>query len=71
MKLVDAHVHLSDREYAGKTDVLVEDAKSADVVALVTNAIDYETSIGALKLREKNPELIHVALGIHPWSKRP
>jgi TatD DNase family protein len=68
MKLVDAHCHLSDKEYEGKVDVLVADAKSADVVALVTNAMDYETSVGALKLREMYPELIHVALGIHPWN---
>ncbi len=68
MKLVDAHVHLSDKGYAGQTDILVSDAKESGVVALVTNAMDYETSIGALKLRQKNPELIHVALGIHPWN---
>jgi TatD DNase family protein len=68
MKLVDAHVHLSDKEYNGQADVLVADAKAADVIALVTNAMDYESSIGALKLRGKNPELIYVALGIHPWN---
>ncbi|HTY75021.1 MAG TPA: TatD family hydrolase [Candidatus Nanoarchaeia archaeon] len=68
MKLVDAHCHLSDKEYEGKADVLVEDAKNADVVALVTNAMDFESSIGALKLKEIYPNLIHVALGIHPWN---
>ncbi len=68
MKFIDAHVHLSDKGYEGQTDILVQDAKNADVVALVTNAMDYETSVGALKLRERNPELIHVALGIHPWN---
>jgi TatD DNase family protein len=68
MKLIDAHVHLSDPQYSGHTDMLVQDAKNSDVVALVTNAMDYATSIEALKLQEKNPELIHVALGIHPWN---
>ncbi|MCW4018393.1 MAG: TatD family hydrolase [Candidatus Bathyarchaeota archaeon] len=68
MKLVDAHVHLSDPQYMGKTDALIEDAKTADVVALVSNAMDYATSIEALKIREANPELVHVALGIHPWN---
>jgi TatD DNase family protein len=68
MKLVDAHVHLSDKEYSGQTDSLVEDAKTADVIALVSNAMDYESGIMALKLKEKNPDLIHVALGIHPWN---
>ncbi len=68
MKIVDAHVHLSDKEYSGHTDELVEDAKSAGALALVSNAMDYETCIGALKLRDRNPELIYVALGIHPWN---
>ena len=68
MKLVDAHVHLSDKEYNGRTDMLVADAKAANVAALVSNAMDYESSVEALKLRQKNPELIHVALGIHPWN---
>ena len=68
MKLVDAHIHLSDPEYAGHTDELVADAKNSGVVALVSNAMDFATSIEALRLAEKNPELIHVALGIHPWN---
>jgi TatD DNase family protein len=68
MKLVDAHVHLSDAQYSGQTDMLVQDAKESEVVALVTNAMDYATSIEALRLKHKNPELIHVALGIHPWN---
>ena len=50
MKLVDAHVHLSDVEYAKCTDELVADAKDSNVVALVSNSMDYETSIGSLKL---------------------
>ncbi len=68
MKLVDAHVHLSDAQYAGQTDMLVQDAKDSNVVALVTNAVDYVTSLEALRLEQKNPELIQVALGIHPWN---
>ncbi|XES76764.1 MAG: TatD family hydrolase [Candidatus Bathyarchaeia archaeon] len=68
MKLVDAHIHLTDPQYAGHTDMLIEDAKSSGLVALVTNAMDYDTSIEALKLQEQNPKLVYVALGIHPWN---
>jgi Tat protein secretion system quality control protein TatD with DNase activity len=50
MKLVDAHIHLSDAEYAKITDELVAEAKSANVVALVSNSMNFETSIGSLKL---------------------
>jgi TatD DNase family protein len=68
MKLVDAHTHLSDPQYAGQADMLVEDAKNAGVRALVTNAMDFESSIEALKIAAKHPDTVHVALGIHPWN---
>ena len=68
MKLIDAHIHLSDAEYDKITDDLVAEAKSADVVALVSNSMDLETSIGSLKLAEKHPLTVYAALGIHPWN---
>jgi TatD DNase family protein len=68
MKLVDAHIHLSDPEYTGHIDELVADAKNAGVVAMVSNAMDLATSIEALRLAEKHSELVHAALGIHPWN---
>jgi TatD DNase family protein len=68
MKLVDAHIHLSDAEYAKITDELVTDAKRSNVVALVSNSMDFETSIGSLKLAEKHPSTVYPALGIHPWN---
>ena len=66
MKLIDAHVHLSDAEYAKRTDELVADATNSNVVALVSNSMDLETSIGSLKLSEKYPNVVYPALGIHP-----
>jgi TatD DNase family protein len=68
MKLVDAHIHLSDAEYAKITDELVAEAKRSNVVALVSNSMDFETSIGSLKLAEKHPGAVYPALGIHPWN---
>lgn len=68
MKLVDAHVHLSDAEYDKHTDDLIVDAKNSGVVALVSNSMDLHTSIESLKLAEKHPGLVYVALGIHPWN---
>jgi TatD DNase family protein len=68
VKFIDAHVHLSDKEYSGHAEMLVEDAIAANVVALVSNAMDFETSIKALELRRQHPQLIYVALGIHPWN---
>ena len=68
MKLTDAHIHLSDLEYAKTTDELVTEAKNSNVVALVSNSMDLETSIGNLKLAEKYPGTVYPALGIHPWN---
>ncbi len=68
LRLVDAHVHLSDAQYIGQTDFLVQDAKESSVVALVSNAMDYETSKETLRLKQKHPNMVYAALGIHPWN---
>lgn len=68
MKLIDAHVHLSDSEYVGHVDELIADAKAADITALVTNSMDLKTCQNDIKLAEKYPSLVYPALGIHPWN---
>lgn len=68
LKLVDAHIHLSDAEYGEHTEELVADAKSSGVVALVSNSMDLQTSIQSLKLAEKYAGLVYAALGVHPWN---
>jgi len=68
MKLIDAHIHLSDTEYTAHTEELVADAKNSNVQALVSNSMDLETSIRTLKLAEKYPSTVYAALGIHPWN---
>ncbi len=68
MKFVDAHVHLSDMEYRGKVETLIEDAQKAHVVALVSNSMNYESNISTLQIAQQNPNLVYAALGIHPWN---
>ncbi len=68
MKLVDAHIHLSDPEYAQCTDELILEANNSGVKALVSNATDLETSLGTLQLAKNNPDTVHAAIGIHPWN---
>ena len=68
MKFVDAHVHLSAKEYAGDIDEIIAEAKDSNVVALVSNSMDYETSVGSLRLAETYPRMVYAALGIHPWN---
>ncbi len=68
MKFVDAHIHLSDPEYNGKIPTLIEEAKLAGIVAIVSNSMNLETSKANLKLAEEQPRLVYAALGIHPWN---
>lgn len=68
MKLVDVHIHLSDKEYSGNVGELITDAQSAGVKALVSNSVDLETSIDTLSLAEEFPRLVYPALGIHPGN---
>lgn len=68
MKLTDAHIHLSDAEYAHVIEELVLDAKNANVTALISNSMDLETSIKSIALAERYPGLVYAALGIHPWN---
>jgi TatD DNase family protein len=68
MKFVDAHIHLSDAKYLERVQELVAEAKESNVVALVSNSMDLETSISSLKLAERYPGEVYSALGIHPWN---
>jgi TatD DNase family protein len=68
MKFVDAHIHLSDEEYANCVEEIVSEARKANVVALVSNSMDLKTSIESLKLAEKYKGMVYAALGIHPWN---
>lgn len=68
MKFVDAHIHLSDKEYNGKVEPIIEDTRKSDVIALVSNSMNYESSILSLQLAQQNPGWVYAALGIHPWN---
>ena len=70
MKFVDAHIHLSDSDYAQNVGEIVEDAKQLGVFALVANAMDLESSRRSLKLAEEYPDHVYAALGIHPWNTK-
>jgi len=68
MRFVDAHVHLSDPEYGGRVDEIMEEAKRAGIVAMVSNSMNLESCRGSLKLAEEHGGLVFAALGIHPWN---
>jgi TatD DNase family protein len=67
VRFVDAHIHLSDEEYSGRTEEIIAEAKNANVVALVSNSMDLKTSIANLELAERHAGMVYAALGVHPW----
>ena len=68
MKFVDAHIHLSDPEYNQKVAYIIEEAKRCNVVALVSNSMNLETSARSIQLAKENAGFVYAAIGIHPWS---
>lgn len=68
MRFVDAHIHLSDEEYAKCIDEIISEAKNVNVVALVSNSMDFKTSEESLRLTEKYKGMVYAALGVHPWN---
>ncbi|MCW4034470.1 MAG: TatD family hydrolase [Candidatus Bathyarchaeota archaeon] len=70
MRFIDAHIHLADEDYAQNIEKVVEEAKQANVVGLVANAMDLNTSRKSLELAAKFPGHLYAALGIHPWNTK-
>jgi TatD DNase family protein len=68
LKFVDAHIHLSDEEYYGCIDEVLQETKDSKVVALVSNSMDLKTSVKSLELAEQFKGTVYAALGIHPWA---
>jgi len=68
MKLIDAHIHLSDAGYTGRIDEMIADAKNSSVAALVTTSVDLESCRNDIRLAQLYPNLVYPALGIHPWN---
>jgi len=68
LKLIDAHIHLSDAEYVDHTEEIIADSKNSGVVALVSNSMDLQTSVQNTRLAEDHKGLVYAALGIHPWN---
>lgn len=66
MRFVDTHVHLSDPQYEAQIEKIIEDAKRSNVIALVSNSIDLQTSLQSIELTKEYPNLVYAALGIHP-----
>lgn len=68
MSYVDAHLHLADPAYADKIVSILQDATQHEVTRLLSNAVDYETSVRTISLAKQYEKTIVAAIGLHPWT---
>ncbi|MEJ2241317.1 MAG: TatD family hydrolase [Candidatus Bathyarchaeota archaeon] len=70
MRYIDAHIHLADQNYSQIIKELIEETKHSNVIGLIANSTNLESSQKSLYLAEKYPEFVYAALGIHPWNTK-
>jgi len=63
---VDAHVHLADPGYAGKADEVIEYSARHNVSQMLSNAVDYQSSLETIQLARSYPDRVLAAVGVHP-----
>ena len=70
MRYIDAHIHLADQNYSQIIEEIIEEAKNSNVLGLIANSTNLESSRKSLCLAEKYSEFVYAALGIHPWNTK-
>src|SRR6266498_2976947 len=65
MRLFDTHAHLHFPEFAVDLDTVLERARAAGIVGMVTIGTDRETNPAAVALAERLPD-VYATVGIHP-----
>lgn len=68
MSYVDAHIHLADPGYKGKLEAILEDADRNGIAHLLSNAVDYDTSMQTISLAKQHGDQVLAAVGLHPWT---
>lgn len=62
--LVDAHVHLNDKQFSEDLDEVIGRAKKAGIVKMLNNGLDNESNRESFSLLKY--KIVDLALGIHP-----
>lgn len=68
MSYVDAHLHLADPGFAGRVEQAIADADKNNVTRLLSNAMDYASSLQTIALAERYRGKVFAAIGVHPWT---
>ena len=64
--MIDAHAHLTDAQFEGDRDAVLERASDAGIERVLTCGEDLASSEAALRIARAAPQLVRVAVGIHP-----
>ncbi len=64
-KLIDTHAHLDELR---NLDLMLEEAKKAGVIAIVSVGSNYQSNIKTLEISQRHRRFIYPALGLHPWE---
>ncbi|MEM3077935.1 MAG: TatD family hydrolase [Nitrososphaerales archaeon] len=67
IKLVDAHIHLSDPDLNKELSYIIAFLKNSNMI-LLSNSMDLESSIKTLELSKSLQGKLLPFIGIHPWS---
>jgi len=68
LNYVDAHLHLSDAGYSGLIEEVLDDAAKNGVDYLLSNGMDYDSSVRTLALANQYKNRVLAAVGLHPWT---
>lgn len=67
---VDTHCHLDDPAYDDDRDAVVLRAERAGVHRVVVPGVDPASWDRVRRCRDRHPQLIRLAFGLHPWALR-
>jgi TatD DNase family protein len=63
--MIDTHAHLNELE---EIDLAIQRAKDVGIRAIVAVGMDLASNVTTIDLAEQFPDMIHPAIGYHPWS---
>jgi TatD DNase family protein len=64
-RLIDTHAHLDELQ---NLDSMLEAARTAGVIAVVAVGSNHRSNIETLEISQRHRDLVHPALGLHPWD---
>ena len=67
--LIDSHAHIQLSQFNGDRDAVLKRAHEASVSTILVIGFDMETSLGAVELAEKHPQ-VYATVGMHPHDAK-